>query len=259
MFEKISSFYYRQQIILKRRPGELAMILIHPFIALISLGILASFVISGGAHPSSMMFVFVGVIIWNFYDLVQRGITFGITFDIWSESMKHTFSSSSTPKDFILGNSLFGLRNATFTFALVGVVGFLSFGFNIFAAGLALINLIPVFIFSVAIGLMINSLIISKGEKYMAMIWIMTGVIMILSGVYYPASLLPTPIAEISQALPPTHSIASMRAAFGYSSELLVSEFLTGFLLSIVYLLAGISIFKYGLKKGYENGTITKY
>ena len=259
MFEQIFAYFYRQQLIMRRRPGDLAWIFIHPFISLFSIGILAFFVVQKGAPVNSLMFVFVGVIMWNFYDLVQRAVTYGIAFDIWSSSLKHSFSSGASPRHFIIGNSLFGLYSAFISFVLVGVAAYFAFGFNILLAGWSLLNLIPVFLFAAGAGLMINCLMVSKGEKYMALIWSLTGIVMIFSGVYYPTNVLPFPIADISQAMPSTHSINSMRAAFGYSPENMVSEFLIGFLMSIVYFVVGIVVFLYGLKKGYQNGTITKY
>ncbi len=259
MWEEVSAYFYKHQKIMSRRPGELMWLVVHPFISLLSLGIMIMFIISRGADISSMMFIFVGVIMWNFYDIVQRSITYGITFDIWSSSLKHSFSSRAASKHFIIGNGLFGLYSAVITFVLVGVVGYFAFGFNIFLGGLFLLNLIPVFFFALGIGLMINSLMVSKGEKYMALIWMMTGVIMIFSGVYYPASVLPSPISEIAQAFPSTHSIQSMRAGFGFSPETGLPEFVLGLGLSLLYLAVGTSLFKFGLKKGYQNGTITKF
>ena len=49
MIDEISAFYYRQKVIMKRRPGELSWILVHPFIGLLSIGILALFVVKNGA------------------------------------------------------------------------------------------------------------------------------------------------------------------------------------------------------------------
>ena len=259
MFEEISAYFYKHRKIARRRPIEMFVVFIDPLIALLSVGILIYFAIQNGAPTSSLMFVFVGVVAWNFYDLTQRALTYGITFDIWSASLKHSFSAKAKIYHFILGNSLYGLLSSAIAFLVIASVGFFAFGFNIFSGGLYLINLIPIFIFAISIGLIIDSLMVSKGEKYMALIWMMAGVVMIFSGVYYPADVLPTPIKEISQLLPATHSIASMRAGFGYSTETGLAEFAIGLTLSIVYLIAGIILFKRGLKTGYENGMITNY
>ena len=151
MLEEISAHFYKHSIIMKRRPADLAWIVLHPFIGLLSVGLLVFFVISKGAPANSMLFVFVGVIMWNFYDLSQRAITYAVTQDIWNVCLKHGFSGKAAVKHFIVGNSIFGLYSSAIAFVLVGVVGFFLFGFNIFAAGPYLFNLITVFIFACTI------------------------------------------------------------------------------------------------------------
>ncbi len=215
MFEETTSYIYKQWKIMSRRPGELAWIFVYPFIGLLSIGIYAFFLITQGAPLDSILYVLVGVISWNFYDVSQRAITFGITLDIWSNCLRHSFAGNSRIRHFILGNSVFGLISSVLTFFLVAAAGLLVFGFNLFSAWLWLIpNLLIVFIFATGIGLMIDSLLISQSEKYMSLIWTMTGVIMIFSGVYYPASVLPAPMQAVSQILPTTHAINSMGILF---------------------------------------------
>src|SRR3989338_2556742 len=248
MMEEISAHFYKHKIIMKRRPADLAWIFLHPLIGLLSIGLLVFFIISKGAPIDSMLFVFVGVTMWNFYDLSQRAITYAITMDIWNTCLKHGFSGKSAVKHFIVGNSIFGLYSSTIAFVLVGVVGFFLFGFNIFAAGPYLMNLLTVFIFAVAIGLMIDSLMLAQGEKYLSLVWMVTGIVMIFSGVYYPVWILPHPISDISYALPSTHAINSIRSFLTGTGSPLI-EFGAGILISFVYLGAGIYFFKRGLKK----------
>lgn len=257
--EEIAAHIYKQLKMMQRRPAELAWIFVYPLTGLLTLGIFIYFIVLSGGPASSMMFVFVGIVVWNFYELTQRALTYSITFDIWNSSLKHSFSAKSTIRHFILGNSIFGLITSIITFFIVGAVGVLAFDFNIFAGGIFLLNLAPVFIFAIAMGLIIDALMVSKGQKYMDFIWTLPGIIMIFSGIYYPVSVLPSPIAEITLLIPPTHSINSMRAGFGYSPEAGFSEFWIGLISSVVCLLAAYWIFDRGLKKGYENGTITHY
>ena len=259
MFEEISAHFYKQWKMISRRPGELSFLLLNPFIILLSLGIMIWFVVMQGAPASSMMFVFAGITIWSFFDLVERAVTYGLTLDIWNTCMKHTFSTKASPKHFIIGNSLFGMFSGIVAFSVVGVSGFLAFGFNVFAAGIYIINLVSILFFAIFIGLVINSLMVSRGEKWMALIWMITGIVMVFSGVYYPVSILPSPVQEISQLLPSTHAINSFRAGLGYLPETGLYEFLVGFVSSLFCLALGILIFKRGLKKGHENGIITRY
>lgn len=258
MLEEISAHVYKHAKIMAKRPGELAWVLVYPFISVLSIGILVSFMISNGAPIESMMFVFVGVVVWNVYSLSQRGITYGVTFDIWSMSLKHAFIAKSSIASFIIGNSLFGLLSSLATVILVGLVGWIFFGFNLFLAGFFLVNLFFVFVFATAIGLIINGLMLSKGDKFMSLIWMGTGIIMIFSGIYYPITILPGPLQYIAQGIPVSHSLMSLRASLGFNPEAAVGELLIGAGLSIVYLAIGTFLFKLGLKRGRTSGMITK-
>ena len=260
MLEEVRAHFYKHYKIMSRRAGDLAWVFVHPFVALFSIGILAHFLIIEGAPLDSLIYVLVGVIAWNFYDVSQRAMAFGVTLDIWNNCMKHTFSVNSSIKHFILGNSLFGLASSIVTFVLVTIAAWISFGLNLLDAGIFLpVNLFFVFVFATGVGLMIDSLMVSKGEKYMSLMWIGTGIIMVLSGVYYPVSVLPGPVGMLSSALPSTHSIEAMRLALQSLPGQAVMETLYGAALSLVFFLAGVLLFRKGLRKGKENGVITKY
>jgi ABC-2 type transport system permease protein len=262
MWAKVFAYMYRHWIITKRWPGETANLLVYPFIGLLSVGIFAFFMASKGGGPvEAVMFVLIGVIAWNFYEIASRGVTYGLTHDIWNDCLKHSFTTSVRSRHFIAGNALWGLSGSVFSLVTVGIVGLLAFGANVFMAGPFLaVNMLSIFIFAVGIGLMVNSLMVSKGEKWMALIWMMTGVIMIFSGVYYPIQVLPWIMQVVAVAMPPTHAIISVRSALGMEpAGLMLSEMLLGLGFALAFFLVGVAVFRYGLKKGRKNGIITKY
>ncbi|MFQ5648034.1 MAG: ABC transporter permease, partial [Candidatus Aenigmatarchaeota archaeon] len=187
-------------------------------------------------------------------------MSYGITLDIWNESLRHSFVGASRLRHFITGNLIYGAIGALVTLAIIAAAGIFAFGFDIFSGGLFLAaNMVFVFIFGAGIGMMIDALMVTKGSKYMAIIWIIPGLIMILSGVYYPAEMLPAGAFEFSMALPSTHCISSLRAAISGMGSIAYSEFLIGAGLAVVFFLAGGLLFKHGLKKSRESGVITKY
>jgi ABC-2 type transport system permease protein len=259
MFEEITAHIYKHWKIMARRPGELAWLLVYPFVGLVSLGILSFYLKSQGAPLDTMLFVLVGVIVWSFYDVSQRAISYAITFDIWNNCLRHSFAGKCRVIHFIIGNSIFGLLSSVVAFVLVSSVSILIFGFNIFLAGFYLINLFSVFIFATGIGLLIDSLMVTRGEKWMSLIWMGTGIIMIFSGVYYPVTILPDLMQGISFALPSTHAIISMRAALTSNVSVANIEFVLGFLMSFVYLLFASLVFRWSLKRSKMSGVLTKY
>ncbi len=259
MIREASAHFYKQWKIMSRRPGEMAWIAVHPLISILSLGILAYFVSTGGASPETMLFVLAGVIVWNIYDASQRAISYGITLDIWSNCLKHTFTGSSSLPGFVLGNALYGLFSMISITLVTGILAIALFGFNIFMAGFYLVNFLFVFIFAAGMGLVINSLMVVKGEKYMSLMWILTGVIMIFSGVYYPIEILPGPVQAVSLAVPATHSIISLRASLGFSPEIAGTELLIGAALSLAYFAFGALLFRWAIKRSKITGMLTRY
>jgi len=238
--ERALGHFYKQVVMWRSSPADLAWVFVYPFVGLVSLGFFVYFLVGSGAPMESFMFIFAGVIVWNFYDISQRAVTYGITYEMWSDSLKHFFSTTSTEKDYVLGNSAFGFLSSLLALVLVGGIGYFMFGFNIFLAGAyLLLACFSVFLFATAVGLIIDYFIITKGSKYMSLIWISTGIIMIFSGVYYPVGVLPEPVKSISYLLPSTHAIQSIRSS-------IVSDFSTAnitialsFMLSAIYMAAG--------------------
>ena len=258
---KAMGYMYKHWLITKRWPGETANLLVYPFIGLLSVGLFAYFLIGEGGSTESILFVLVGVVSWNFYEISQRGITYAITYDIWNDCLKHGFSTSARFRHFLLGNAVWSFLGALFTLVTVGLVGLFAFGANVFAGGIILIaNMFVIFLFALGIGLIIDFLMLSKGEKWMSLIWMSTGIFMIFSGVYYPITILPGAVKYISMALPPTHSLISLRAALGLQdASLVVPEFLFGLVLAVLFLAFGMGLYKWGVEKGKKNGIITKY
>jgi len=251
--------FYKQYKFMTKIPSEMLW-LVYPLITILSLGIFASFIISKGGPTDTLLFIFVGFVAWNMYDISQRAITFAITFDIWDGCMKHSMITSSRIKDFVIGNALFGLLTSVIGTLGMGLIGFLLFNFNIFSIGIYLILALPViFIFATAFGLIVNSLMITKSHHWMALIWISGAIMMIFSGVFYPISVLPEPVQIFSYALPTTHGIDAMRSAYNSSFGAANTSIIYGFVLSIIYLVITYYIFKKAIRHSKKTGVMTWY
>jgi ABC-2 type transport system permease protein len=260
MFERASGHFYKQWKVWRKSPADLAWVFAYPFIGLLTIGFFAAFLIGSGAPQESLLFAFAGVVVWNFYEISQRAITYGITLEIWSDSLKHFFSTTSSENDYILGNSLFGLFSSLLSLVFVGVAGYMIFGFNIFTAGIyLLLGCLSVFVFATAVGLMINYFMVTKSLKYMSLIWMSGGIIMIFSGIYYPAQILPEPIRTFSYLLPSTHATESIRYGLASDGASAWVSAAISFLLTAIFFMMGYIAFRLGIKKGKERGKIARH
>jgi ABC-2 type transport system permease protein len=259
MFESITAYFYKQMKITVKVPGEIAWILVYPMISIFSLGILTFFVITRGSSVDTMLFILVGVIVWDVYAAAERSTSFGLVLDIWNNSLKHTFTGISSFLGFVIGSMLFAVFSVISISLIMGILAFVFFGFNLLNAGLLLANLFSVFIFAASIGFLVNALMLTKGEKFMSLIWIVPGIIMLFSGIYYPIDILPGPVQAISLTVPSTHSLISLRAGFGFSPELAIPEFLIGLGLSAAYFSVSVIIMKWAMYRTKVNGIATRF
>ena len=259
MFEEIFSQFYKQAL-KSKHPAELAWILIHPVIGILSIGIFALFLSMRGAPANSLFFVVVGAVMWDFYSLSQKAITYGIMYEIWDGSLKHMFMSKTRIWQFLVGNALFGLVSSVVASILVALIAFAVFGFNIFSSGIFLVvGSFSIFTFAIAVGIIITSFMMWKSSMYMSLTWMMTGLVMVFSGVYYPVQLLPEPIRTLALLLPSSHAIQGIRSSLGLSEMNVASELTYSLILSGIYLACSLVFFNFALKKARQLGNIDRF
>ena len=256
------AFFYKHRLIMRRSLAEMSWVLVYPFLTLFSIGILTRYIVSVEEAHDIGGFILVGTFVWTFYSLVQRAMTYGVMFDIWNRCIVHIIIAPRFVRSFLVGNALFGVASAVFTTVLTGACAYVLFGFNILEAGWILpLALGIITLYAVAEGLVIVSFVLTRGYEYVALIWQVVGVIMILSGVYYPVSLFPLWLKAASMLLPHTHVLVAMRAvmfpALMDAEVNAVNHLGYGLLLGVLYLALGTRLFYRALDESRTTGAIT--
>lgn len=256
-FAKITGHFYKHFVRLPRSSAEWEFIIVYPLVHIFSIGLLLTFLKGLGTSSTATAYMLVGAFAWNFYVLCQRGITYGVLKEIWSESAKQMVITPSTSVHFIIGNGLYGVLTALMSLILMHLVAVFFFSFNIFAAGLPLLlSLVAIILYGMAEGLVVNSIMMLKGPEYMHITWIITGIVMVLSAVYYPLELLPPQIQIVSNLLPTTHAIEAIRNGLLTGNG--VQSGLTAIGLGTIYLVIGTVVFRWAIDKSRKNGTILR-
>ncbi len=258
-FTQAKAHFYKHWIELKKNSGEWEWIIIYPLVHIFSIGFLSQFLSQAGSNGNATIYLLIGAFAWNFYVLCQRGITYGVLREVWADSIKHSVISPAGIKEFIIGNGAYGLFTGVISLLLMYIVALVVFSFNIFNGGAALLlGLLVLFLYGMAEGLIVNSVMMLKGPEYMSLTWIISGIVMVLSAVYYPLSLIPEQVRWISYLLPTTHGIEAMRAAFLSSQSAAMSSAAIGIALAIIYLAISAAIYRWAVKKSRENGTVLR-
>jgi ABC-2 type transport system permease protein len=256
---QVKAHFYKHWVELLKNAGEWEWIVIYPLVHIFSIGFLALFVQQIGTTNSAAIYLFIGAFAWNFYVLCQRGITYGSLREIWAESVKHSVIAPAGIRAFILGNGMYGLFTGLVSAVLMHLVAIIFFSFDISTAALPMaLGMLVLFIYGVAEGLLVNAVMMLKGPEYMALTWITTGIIMVLSAVYYPLEFIPEQIRWVSQLLPTTYAIQTMRAGFIPEIGNVLNLAATGIALALVYLTVAAFVYQKAIQKSRENGTVLR-
>jgi ABC-2 type transport system permease protein len=117
------------------------------------------------------------------------------------------------------------------------------FDFNIYSLGFALaaffLNLV---LTSWAVGIVVAGVIMRNGMGAESLAWTLMFVLMPLTCVYYPVSVLPEWLQPIAWALPPTYVFEGMRALV-LQQVFLPELMVTAFALNVLYFAAAVAAF----------------
>lgn len=229
------AFAHRNLIMARRNVFFVFELTFWPGVAMLSHGLLTRFL---DLTPEMTAFILVGTIALSAIQVCQLDVAYAVLFDIWSKSMKHQFLAPIGIRHLALGSWLVGVGRGLVVFALMSAIGTWAFGFDFVGGGPMSIALflLGCFLTSLAIGLVVCTLVLLFGTRAETSAWAAVNFIVMLSGIYYPVSVLPGWVAAISAAIPLTYFLDAVRAGYGFESEF-AHPLATGFALAGVYIL----------------------
>lgn len=165
--QRIYSIFLRQVYLIKSNPVRLVSIFLWTLIDIIQWGFITKYLGSFGGAVFSVVTVLLGsIILWEFMSRIQQGMMTAFLEDIWTENFINFFASPLEVKEYLSGLILTSITTSTIGFFLMALIAGLVFGYNIFIIGLYILPLILVlFVFGMAMGLFITSLIFRLGPS----------------------------------------------------------------------------------------------
>ncbi|MCX8118602.1 MAG: ABC transporter permease [Desulfobacterota bacterium] len=253
---QIKAFSYKNWIITRRNVFSLSEILFWPLIALFSVGLLTVFL---GLDEAMRGFILIGVMSMSLIQVCQIDVAYALLYDLWAKAMKHTFIAPIHPYQLIAGAWLIGMARSLLVFFLLALFSGLAFGFNFFHGGvLPLVTLLlGLFLVSVSIGIAVCLLVLLFGYKAEVAAWSITSLTALICGIYYPVSILPSPLPEIARAIPLTYFLEAFRSFYGFQGEggVLMGW---GFGLTGFYLALEAFLMRWAIRHARRNGTFIK-
>lgn len=252
---QIWAFGIKNWIITKRNVFSLFEILFWPVVSFFSVGLLTNFL---ELNADMVGFILIGVISMSVIQVCQIDVAYVLLYDLWSKSLKHTFIAPIHPFQLILGSWLIGVIRSSVVFLLLIFLSTLAFGFNFLRPGLGALVLFLLGLFLIAglIGISVCILVLLFGYKAEVAAWSITSLMALICGIYYPISILPSPLPEIAQVIPLTYFLEYFRSFYGFHHG--GSLLGWGFGQIGVYLVLEAVIFKIVLHRARRTGILIK-
>jgi ABC-2 type transport system permease protein len=244
---------YKNWIISRRNIFTIFELFFWPMISLLSIGLLTRFL---KVDESMVSFLLVGSIALTVLQVAQMDVAYVLLFDMWSKSIKNTFIAPVHSYHLIFGALLFGIVRGSIVFGILIVVSRYLFGFDFQRGGLlpVLIFLAGVFATAAVIGITVCISILTFGQKADVAAWSLSGLILLVSGIYYPVNVLPPVLQMFARAVPLTYFLEYYRSIFIPGPHHLA----TGIFLAVFYLVLGLVLFDRAIDRARRTGILLR-
>jgi ABC-2 type transport system permease protein len=192
----------------------------------------------------------IGAVIWSYLGIVFETLTETVAWERWEGTIEYTFMAPLSRAMHLAGQGAFaivyGLVRAVFLFGVCTLFFSLSMpDANFFAAFVVLAIASVSFI---GIGIMTSVLPLISPEKGTQLGFIAQGTLLVVSGVYYPVSVLPGWMQFLAKFSPATYALEGIRQAIleGQGVTEMADQIVPLIVIGVVSIPLGLWVFRRG-------------
>ena len=233
-------FAERQMHVVKRYWVWELVWLFYSLVSVLSIGFLASGLGTLGVQGSgfdlrrAQLYLLIGALLWGYLSLVFMEAAYAISWERWEGTIEYTFMAPIRRVTHLLGICLFAIGYGlvrTFVVLLVATALF-NLDFSHADIGAALLVLAASTVPLIGLSILTAVLPLLSPQKGEQMSVAVQGFLLLVSGVYYPLSVLPLPMQVAGAFSPLTYALAGIRQSLlsgaGVRAELPVIGILLG-------------------------------
>jgi ABC-2 type transport system permease protein len=204
----------------------------------------------------------IGAVIWAYLGIVFEILTETVAWERWEGTIEYTFMAPLPRAVHLLGMGafavLYGVIRTAALFAVVAIFFGLGFPGADFAAALLLLAVASVSF--VGVGMVTAVLPLISPEKGAQLGFIAQGLLLVVSGVYYPVDIMPGWMQAISTISPATYALHGIRATVldGAGAGAVWSDLWPLIVLGVVAIPTGLAIFRAGERYAKRHGKLKR-
>ena len=204
----------------------------------------------------------IGAVIWSYLGIVFEILTETVAWERWEGTIEYTFMAPLSRVAHLTGMGafgvLYGLLRTSALFAVVALFFGLTFPHADFAAALVLLAVASVSF--VGVGMVTAILPLVSPEKGAQLGFIAQGMLLVVSGVYYPVDVMPGWMQAIATISPATYALHGIREAVldGAGLTAIWSDLWPLLILGAIAIPAGLAIFRVGERYAKRHGKLKR-
>jgi len=195
-------------------------------------------------------FLLVGALLWSYLSMLFDLLSETVSWERWEGTIEYTFMSPASRVTHLLGMGLYAVVYGILRTALI--FGFVSLFFELdlsranYTAALVVLAVCSVSL--VGFGIVAAVMPLLSPEKGQQVTYIVSAILLLVSGVYYPVEVLPGFLQALSVVSPVTYALEGSRAALlgGAGIPELWPYLWPLAVMGVVFVPAGLLVFKAG-------------
>jgi len=247
-FNAFLGFFQRQIYVYRRFWRWEVVWFIYALVSTLSIGYLSAGLLgqtSAASLKHIQLYLLVGSLLWSYLSVTFSEVSFALVWEQWEGTIEYTFMAPMKRATHLLGVIGFALIYGLLRTMLIVVIVSLAFQLDLSNAnlGAALLLFAASSVPLVGVCIVIATFPLLSPEKGEQMGVATQGILLLVSGVYYPISVLPLPLQWVGDASPLTYSLSSVRHALLDNASLASSMPTVGLLLGSGVLLVAAAFY----------------
>jgi ABC-2 type transport system permease protein len=202
----------------------------------------------------------VGAVIWAFLGIIFEFVTETVAWERWEGTIEYTFMAPLSRSMHLFGMGayavLYGLIRATILFFVVAAFIGIHMPDANFGSALALLGIASISF--MGIGMMTAVLPLISPEKGAQLGFVAQGLMLAVSGVYYPVSVMPGWMQAVAKISPATYALRGDRAAIVNGAGLAWSDVWPLLVIAVLAIPIGLATFKRGERYAKKHGKLKR-
>jgi ABC-2 type transport system permease protein len=204
----------------------------------------------------------VGAVVWAYLGIIFEILTETVAWERWEGTIEYTFMAPLSRPIHLFGMGLFaivyGVIRAVLLFAVVALFFHLELAHANFVA--ALVVLVVASISFIGIGMMTAVLPLISPEKGTQLGFVAQGILLVVSGVYYPVSVLPEWMQWLAKISPATYALDGIRDAIinGAGISAMWPDIWPLIIIGVVSVPLGLEVFRRGERYAKRHGKLKR-